>query len=180
MLNIPINIFSGVQIKILVSSVLTRLIISGILSYRMAYVCFWLVMLIHNYLEQHWILKLAVFTIQCICKVCVTCVSMYYLRDLNNILTTVIAAFFLNAAEVLTLLPHLNTQTFILTFHQNTFPKRFKDLSPSLLILSSARLVSKTSWRQYRVNMKKIDMMMFGEQIRYGLSLNNVMNYKKA
>ena len=165
----PISIFhfNFIPVETLISTPLTRLIISGTLSYRMAYVCFWLVMLIHNYLEQLWILKLVVFTIQCICKACVTCASMCYLPDPNNILTTATAAFFLNVVEVPTLLPHLSIQTFILTFRQNIFPKRFKDLSPSLLILSSVRLVLKTRWRPFRVNMRKIDAMMFGEQIRY-------------
>ena len=132
----------------------------------MAYVCFWLAILIHNYLEQHWTLKLVVSMTQCICKVCVTFVNMFYSPGRNNFLTTVIAVFSLNEEEAQMLSHPPSIPTFILIFHQNIFQKLFKDLSLSLPILSSVRPVSKMNWKLYRVNTRKIDTMTFGEQIR--------------
>ena len=132
----------------------------------MAFECFWLVTLTHSYLELLWTLKLAVFMIQYICKDFVTCVSMYYLRGQNNIRMTVTAVSSLKEGEALMHLRHPSIQTFILIFLQNIFPKHFRGLFHSLPILSSVKRVLKMSWKPFRVNMRKTDIMTSGEQIR--------------
>ena len=138
----------------------------GTLNCKMVYECFWLVMLILNCLQQLWTLRLVVFTTQYIYKACVICANMSSLLDPKNILTTAMAVFFLSVEEAQTHLHRRNIPTFILIFLQNIFVKLFKDSYLFLLIPFSAKQVSKMNWKVFRVNMRKIGIMMFGGQTR--------------
>ena len=143
----------------------------------MAYGCYWLAMSIHRYLEQLWTLKLEAFMIQYIYKVCATCVNMSCLLVQNYILMTVIVVFLASVAGVLMLLHLQNTPTFTLIYRRNIFLTHLKDLFPSSLVPSFERPVLKTSSRAYKVSMRRIDTMMFGELIRYVQPGSNI---KKA
>ena len=113
-------------------------------------------------LEQLWISKLVVFTIPYIFKVWLICVNTSFSPDQKYFPMKVIQRFWDNVEDLRTPSRFPNTLISISKCLVNIFLTPWSDSCLSSSVRSSESLASKTNWRSFKVNTKKISLMTFG------------------